>query len=142
MSEAAYDWRSILEGRPHWMNALMLFCAFMAVIYVPWDLFFKPIAEDQEVWFGLMLTGWGAKLTEPIHLAIYAAGAWGFYRMRPYMWPWATVYVAQISFGMLVWAVLELGGIRGWVGGIVFATPFAALAVALHRARDLFRPAG
>jgi hypothetical protein len=108
--------RSLFEGRPRWMNALMVFCAYMAIVYVPWDLFAKPVAEDAEVWF--MLTGWAAKAAEPLHWAVYAAGAYGFYRMRRWMWPWAAIYVAQIAVGMLVWNVLYIGGLRGWIFGV------------------------
>ena len=49
--------RENLGLRPWWMNLIMMFCAYMAFIYMPWDLFVKPVAEDQEVWFGIMLTG-------------------------------------------------------------------------------------
>lgn len=131
--------QSVFQGRPAWMNALMLFCAYMALVYVPWDFAAKPVADDEEVWFGIMLHGWAAKATEPIHWALYAAGAWGFLRMRPWMWPWASVYVAQIALGMAVWAVVYRGGASGWVMGIAAAVPFTVLAVALWRARDRFR---
>jgi hypothetical protein len=123
------------------MNALMLFCAYMALVYVPWDFFFKPVSEDEEVWLGIVLRGTWAKATEPLHWAVYAAGAWGFLRMRTWMWPWAAVYTAQIAIAMLVWAVLSRGGLPGWALGVVSAAPFVALAVALYRARDRFRPA-
>ena len=47
------DWlKDVLQGRPWWMNVLMIFSAYMALIYVPWDFFVKPVAEDHEVWFG------------------------------------------------------------------------------------------
>ncbi|HTO54633.1 MAG TPA: hypothetical protein VMR50_14700 [Myxococcota bacterium] len=49
-----------MPARPWWMTGLLAFCAFMAVAYVPWDLFWKPVATDQEVWLGFMLTGWAA----------------------------------------------------------------------------------
>jgi hypothetical protein len=55
------------------------------------------------------------------------------------MWPWAAVYVAQISIGMLVWAVLYVGGIRGWATGLGAAVPLALLAWLLYRSRDRFR---
>ena len=42
--------------RPIWMNAVMGFCFFMTFIYLPWDIFIKPLAEDQEVWFGVQET--------------------------------------------------------------------------------------
>ena len=60
------------QERPGWMNAAMVFCAFMAFVYVPWDFLFKPLAADEEAWFGLLLHGWAAKLTEPIHFAMGA----------------------------------------------------------------------
>ena len=66
-------------------------------IRVPFDIFFTPIERDQEVWFGIVLRGMWAKVTEPLHWAVYAAGAWGFWKMRRWMWPWAAVYVAQVA---------------------------------------------
>ena len=65
------------------MNVLLAFCLYMTFVYLPFDLFFKPVADDEEVWFGFLLHGWAAKLTEPLHWAIYGAGAWGFWKMRP-----------------------------------------------------------
>ena len=133
--------RRLFAGRPWWMNATLLFCAYMTFIYMPFDLFFKPVAEDQEVWFGFMLTGWAAKATEPLHWAIYGAGTWGFHRMRPWMWPWASLYVAQIVFGMVVWGVLYSSGEPGPVGLIVGGVALAALialAVGLWRAKPMF----
>jgi short-subunit dehydrogenase len=139
------DWlREALGRRPAWMNALMLFSAIMAFAYVPWDFFAKPVALDEEVWFGIRLHGWSAKLTEPLHFAIYAAGAYGFWHLRPWMWPWASLYAGQVAIAMLVWPLSyrdELGGgaLRaGAVGALAFAA-FGALAVALWRARDRFR---
>ena len=107
--------RTVFHGRPWWMNVLMVFSAYMAFIYVPRDFFVKDVARDQEVWFGIMLTGWAAKATEPLHWAIYAAGAYGFRRMRPWMSPWAAVYVAQIALGTFVWNITAIGGVMGWV---------------------------
>ena len=126
--------------RPLWMNGLLLFCAYMTFIYVPWDFFIKPVAEDEEVWFGILLTGWAAKATEPLHWAIYAAGTVGFWRMRPWMHPWAAVYVVQIAIGMFVWSLLDERS-PGWWGGLIAAAPFVILAVALWRAKGRFRPA-
>ena len=83
--------RELLGGRPWWINLLWMFCLYMTFIYMPFDFFLKPTAEDREVWFGVALTGFWAKATEPFHWAIYALGAWGFWGMRPWMWPWAAV---------------------------------------------------
>jgi hypothetical protein len=125
------------------MNALMLFSAYMAFVYVPWDFLMKPLALDEEVWFGVRLHGWAAKATEPLHLAIYAAGAYGFWHMRRWMWPWAAVYTAQVAIAMAVWPLLYPNDAGGHVGGAVLGAVafllFGALAVALWRARDRFR---
>ena len=127
-----------LRQRPWWMNVLMIFCAYMAFVYMPWDFFVKPVAHDAEAWFGFLLHGWWAKLTEPLHWAIYAAGAYGFWRMRSWMWPWAALYTAQVALGMLVWNVVYVGGLRGWLGGVLAFVPLAAIAVALWNAQEQF----
>lgn len=119
------------------MNALMLFCAYMAFIYVPWDSLSKPVDQAQEVWFGIMLTGWAAKATEPLHLLIYLGGAIGFWQMKHWLHPWAALYALQVAIGMLVWNLLyENGG--GVVGGLISAPPFLALAFLLWRDRARF----
>jgi hypothetical protein len=135
---ATIDWRSELRRRPWWMNALLGFCLYMTFIYMPFDFFWKSVETDDEVWFGVRLHGWYAKLTEPIHWLIYGAGAYGFWRMRPWMWPWAAVYVAQIAIGMLVWNILDPRG-AGWIGGSLAAAVFLIPTVALWRARVRFR---
>ena len=138
------DWlREVFGRRPAWMNPLLLFCAYMAFVYVPWDFFVKPVALDEEVWFGVRLHGGWAKATEPIHFAIYALGAYGFWHMRPWMWPWAAVYAAQVAIAMVVWPLLyadEVGGANRAVGVAVLAfEAFGALTVALWRAKPRFR---
>ena len=118
------------------MTGLLAFCAYMTFAYVPFDLFWKPVETDTEVWLGIPLHGVWAKATEPLHWAIYAAGTWGFWKMRAWMHPWAALYTGSIAIGMLVWAVGdERAGLR--VGLPAFAL-FAALAVALWRARGRF----
>ncbi|MEX0964518.1 MAG: hypothetical protein WDZ52_10825 [Pseudohongiellaceae bacterium] len=131
--------KSNLKRRPHWMNALMLFCAYMTFIYLPWDVLLKPLAQDQEVWFGLLFTGWAAKLGGLLHWFVYGAGFWGFWKMRPWMFPWAGAYTAQIAFGMLLWNALDESG-SGVVSGLIAASLFLALAIALWRTR-LFKQA-
>ena len=135
--------RESFARRPGWMNVLMLFCAYMAFVYVPWDFLLKPVAIDEEVWFGVRLHGWWAKATEPIHFAIYAAGAYGFWYMRPWLWPWAAAYAAQVAISMLVWPLLysdEVGGMgRALLVGVVAFAAFAALTIALWRSKDRFR---
>jgi len=130
--------RDHFSRRPPWMNAVMVFCAFATVIYVPWDFFFKPLEEDKEAWFGILLGGRWAKATEPIHWLIYAAGWYGFLRMRSWMWPWAAVYCAQLTLGMFVWGVVYVGGAGGFVMAVISAIPFALLTRALWNSRELF----
>jgi short-subunit dehydrogenase len=133
------DWlRTLLEGRPWWMNALMVFSGYMALVYVPWDLLVKPVALDEEVWFGIRFTGWAAKFLEPFHWAVYAAGAYGFRRMKPWMWPWAAVYAGQVAVGMILWNWIYVGGFLGFLLGLIAFVPFAALTWALWEARPLF----
>lgn len=129
--------RENFKQRPIWMNGLLLFCAYMTFIYVPWDIFFKSVAEAQEVWFGILLTGWAAKLTEPIHFLIYGAGTLGFWKMKSWMHPWACLYTAQVAIGMFVWSALDQRG-SGIVSGLLISIPFICLTVALWRAKHRF----
>ena len=132
--------RHQLARRPWWMNALLLFCAFMAFIYVPWDLMMKPTRFDEEVWFGIRFDGVWAKLLELPHWLVYGAGVLGFWRMRAWMWPWATYYTAQVSFSMAVWPLLYKREPGAILGGLVAALVFAVIARELWRARELFQP--
>jgi hypothetical protein len=123
--------------RPWWMNLLFGFCLYMTFVYMPFDMFLKPVAEDEEVWFGFTLHGWWAKATEPLHWLIYGAGAYGFWRMRPWMWPWAAVYAAQVAIAMFVFNIVDPRGgglLAAAVAGAVFLIP----TVALWRARGRF----
>ena len=127
-----------LRRRPWWMNVLWGFCLYMTFIYLPYDLFFKPVAADEEVWFGFVLRGWAAKLTAPLHWLIYGAGAYGFWKMSRWMWPWAALYTAQIAIAMLVWSLIdERGG--GWLTGLVSMAVIAVPTLALWRAKERFR---
>ena len=126
-----------LRRRSWWMNVLWGFCIYMTFIYLPFDLFLKPVAEDEEVWFGFVLTGWAAKATAPLHWLIYGLGAYGFWKMSRWMWPWAAAYSAQVMIAMLVWNLMDPRG--GWVPGLIAAALFAIPTVALWRARDSFQ---
>jgi hypothetical protein len=127
----------IFTGRPVWMTALLLFCGYMTFIYMPFDLFYKPVAEDVEVWFGLAFHGWAAKATEPIHWLIYGAGFYGFLKMKSWMFPWAAIYVAQVAIAMFLWPIVNDEGNVG--EGIVSGAVFVLLGIALWLARDDFR---
>lgn len=119
------------------MNGVLLFCVYMTFIYVPWDFFSKPVAQAQEVWFGILLTGWAAKATEPIHWLIYCFGMLGLWHMKSWMHPWAGLYVAQVAAGMLVWNTIDARG-QGLPGGLLMAVPFLLLAFMLWRSKTRF----
>ena len=130
------DW----QRRPWWMNLIFYFCVYMTFIYMPFDLFWKPVADDEEVWFGFVLHGWWAKATGPLHWLIYGFGAYGFWRMRRWMWPWAAIYAAQVVIAMFVWNLVDPRG-GGVSAGAIAAALFAIPMVALWRAKDRFQAA-
>jgi short-subunit dehydrogenase len=133
------EWfRERLGERPAWMNVLLFFCAFMAFVYCPWDIFVKTIARDEEVWFGIRFHGVAAKLLALPHWAVYFAGALGFWHMRRWMWPWASVYAAQVAIGFAVWPILYITGFKSLVFAAVGIAIFGALALALWNAKELF----
>jgi hypothetical protein len=116
----------------------------MTFIYMPFDIFTKPYERWEEVWFGFTITGWPAKLTEPIHWAIYSAGSYGIWKMKPWMWPWAGLYSAQIVIAMVIFNIIagpELGDGRGGgpIAAIVTGLFFSIPTVLLFRARTLFQ---
>ena len=137
------DWlRHLFAGRPIWMNAMMVFAGYMAFVYCPWDVLVKPAAVDEEVWFGIRFHGAWAKAGGLLHWAVYAAGAYGFRHMRPWMFPWAAVYVGQIAFSMLLWNWIYVGGFLGFLLGVIGVVPFGFLALLLWNARPLFQDEG
>lgn len=136
------DWiRERLADRPAWMNALLFFCAFMAFVYVPWDLLIKSVGSDEEVWFGVRAHGWAAKLLAIPHWAVYLAGTVGFWHMHRWLWPWAAVYAAQVALGFAIWPLLYVGGFKSWVFAAVGLAFFGSIAVALWNAKPLFERA-
>jgi hypothetical protein len=137
MREWLYD---VFRERPWWMSAAMVFSAYMAFIYLPWDIFVKPMAEDEEVWFGILFHGFWAKLLAIPHWFVYAAAVYGFRRRRPWMAFWAPAYVAQVAFGIYLWTAMAQGGFTGIVLGLIPAAPFVGLAYAFWSARDYFTP--
>lgn len=123
--------------RPWWMNLIFYFCLYMTVFYMPFDIFWKPVAQDHEIWFGFALTGWWAKATAPLHWLIYAAGAYGFWKMSRWMWPWAAVYAGQVVIAMVVWNLVNVNG-GGWIAATIAGLLFCIPMVALYRARVRF----
>ena len=116
------------KKRPWWMNLMWLFAIYMTFIYLPYDIFTKDVAIAEEVWFGVVFKGWWARLTEPLHWLIYGLGAYGFWKMKSWMHPWAALYAAQVAIAMAVYNMVDPRGMG------IFAIP----AIALWRARERF----
>lgn len=123
--------------RPLWMNAVFLFCVYMTFIYLPWDVLLKPLRDDQEVWFGVMFTGWAAKAGGVLHWIVYAAASYGYWKMKRWMHPWAIAYLLQVALGMFIWSLMqEREG--SLMAGTVAAAVFTGLALLSWRARAQF----
>ena len=135
-----FDWRAELSRRPWWVTATLVFCVFMTAIYVPWDLFVKPVADDQDVWFGVLFTGAAAKVGGSLHWIVYSVLAYGLWTLRPWVWTVAALYVAQIAFAMVVWGALYAEG-PAQFSGLVTGPLFGALAYAFWRQRPALESA-
>ena len=133
-----FSLRSQLIARPWWMQLLLLaFSIFMTFVYLPWDVLIKPLGEDQEVWFGVLFTGWFAKLGGLLHWLVYGAASYGYLKMKRWMHPWSVIYLLQIALGMLVWSLLdERGG--GLATGSIVAGFFLLIAYFSWRERARF----
>jgi len=136
------DWlEDVFRDRPTWMNVVLVFCAFMTFVYVPWDFFIKPVASDEEVWFGILFHGGWAKLMEIPHWVVYGTLTYGLRRMRPWTGTLAALYSAQIALGMFVWNLVQLEGLLlPLFVGAIGALPFALLALGFWASEDFARP--
>ncbi len=124
--------------RPNRMTALAVFCVATVLYLVPRDLFF-PTTRDVEVWLGFEVRGVAASLTAPIHWAIFALGAWGFWQCRPWVLPWAAAYVFYVALSHLIWSEASPNG-NGWPIGLVQALAISIPGVWLLRARHRATP--
>jgi hypothetical protein len=122
-----------VPARPGWATALSVFCSLSVVFLISRDLF-VPDVRDTEVWFGLELHGWPARLTAPLHWTIYGVGAWGYWKMRPWVWPWASFYALYIAISHLVWNLVTPSG-GGWKPGLLQLALFSIPAALLFFAR-------
>ena len=134
------DWlREQWARRPWWMNLMLLFCAYMAVVYVPWDLFVKPAEVDEEVWFGVRFHGTAAKIAAVPHWIIYALGTVGFFGMKRWMHPWAAVYLAQVTIAFIVFPWLYGPGMPGsLIASIASGLVWGGITYAMWQARARF----
>jgi hypothetical protein len=114
------------------MAALALFCA-LTVVFLAWRDLFVPSARDVEVWCGFELHGAAARLTAPLHWAIFAGGAWGFWRARPWVAPAAAGYLFYVALSHLVWNEASPNG-AGWPMGLLEAAAISLPGALLWRA--------
>ena len=126
--------------RPWWMTALAGFCLATLLFLVPRDLFFAE-TRDVEVWLGFELRGAAARLTAPVHWAVFAVGAWAFWSQRPWIVPCAAGYVFYVALSHLVWSEASPSG-RGWPVGLAQALAISLPGILLLRARRAARRAG
>jgi len=118
---------------PRQARVVGLGCAATVIFLITRDLF-VPHVRDTEVWFGFEFSGRSAQLSAPLHWAIFAVGAWGFWNLRPWIWPWASVYAAYVASSHVVWNLVSPAG-GGWRDGLWQFALFGAVALLLLRAR-------
>jgi hypothetical protein len=125
------------------MTTAAVFCLATVAFLVTRDLF-DTSARDVEVWFGVELRGTAARLTAPIHWALFLTGAWGFWRARPWILPAAAVYAFYVALSHLIWNEVSAQG-HGWLAGLaealVLSMPGVLLLRAQRRARSVQRAA-
>jgi len=121
------------------MTALAVLCLLTVAFLVPRDLFF-PETRDVEVWFGFEVRGTAALLTAPLHWALFAALAWGFWQARPWILPCAAIYLFYVALSHLIWSEVSANG-QGWPMGLAQAAAISLPGVLLLRARRPSRPA-
>jgi len=131
--------REIVAARPWWMTGLAILCAAYLGVIVTSDPFVAS-AREVEVWGGVELHGRAAILSAPIHWAIFALGAWGFWTARRWAPTAAAGYVFYTALCHLVWSEASPHG-RGWPTGLAEAVAIALIGVGLLRAgATLARP--
>ena len=52
------------------MTLVLGLCLFGTFLYLPYDLLFTPLDRAEEVWFGVTLHGWAAKVGEVAHWVV------------------------------------------------------------------------
>lgn len=119
------------------MTALALFCVATVVFLAIRDLCFAT-TRGVEVWLGFEVRGIAALLTAPLHWAIFAFGAWGAWRCRPWFLPCAASYVFYIAVSHLIWNQVSPNG-SGWTIGALQALAISIPGVLLWRAHQQTR---
>jgi hypothetical protein len=117
------------------MTALALFCAGTVLFLLWYDL--ATDSRDVEVWLGFELRGRAARLTAPLHWAIFAGGAWAFWTQQRWIAAEAAAYVGYVALSHLIWSEVSPNG-NGWPIGLLQMAAIGAFAIPLwiaHRRR-------
>ena len=122
-----------MSGRTHAETALACLCATTVVFLATRDLLL-PEVRDVEVWLGFELHGTAALVTAPLHWAIFAIGAFAFWRAKPWVVPAAAAYVFYVALSHLIWSEVSPSG-RGWPMGLLQAAGIALIGAWLLRMR-------
>ena len=124
--------------RPFWMNVVFLFCVYMTFVYLPWDVFIKPISQDEEVWFGVLFYGWMAKVGGVVHWIVYASLTYGLWRMTSWARLLIIVYLLQVAWSMVFWALLRDDPTSVWLN-LILAMGFLFLSILFYRQKSRFK---
>ncbi len=120
-----------LPSRSRVDTVLAALCAATVVFLAVRDLF-VPEVRDVEVWLGFELHGRAAQLTAPLHWAIFALGAWAFWRSKAWIWSAAAAYVFYVALSHLVWSEASPHG-HGWPMGLLQAAGISLVGVWMLR---------
>ena len=86
------------------------------------------------MWLGFEVRGRAARLTAPLHWAIFATGAWAFWRAKPWIWTAAAATLFYVAVSHLIWSEVSPNG-HGWPMGLLQGAGFSLLGVLLLRRR-------
>jgi hypothetical protein len=123
----------VSEARSRRATVFAVFCAATA-LFLAWRDLFLPEIGDVEVWLGFEVRGRAARLTAPLHWAIFAAGAWAFWREKPWIWTAAAAYVFYVAVSHVIWSEASPNG-HGWPMGLLQGAGFSLLGAWLLRRR-------
>lgn len=121
------------RARPAWLTALAVLCMVALPIHVVRDLFVET-TRDVEVWGGFEVHGRAALLTAPLHWALFAVGAWGFWTARPWVLTATAIYLFYAAVSHVIWSEASPHG-RGWPIGVAQAIVITGIGVLLLRGR-------
>ena len=108
-----------MNERSRWHVALAVFCLVALLFTVPRDLFVAG-PRDVEVWLGFELHGAAARLTAPLHWAIFAFGGWAAWTAKPWILIAAACYAFYVALAHLVWSEVSPNG-QGFAMGLLQA---------------------